>query len=244
TIEGFTRIVGYALLLVPIVYFGWFLLDRSWTLLEKKRLAAIALFFVFAALFWSAFEQAGSSLNLFAERYTRHAFLGFAYPPSWLQSVNSLFIITLAPVFAWLWLSLGRREPSSPSKFAYGLLGAGAGFMVVAFAAILSGPSGERVSPLWLVAVYLFHTMGELCLSPVGLSTMTKLAPARVAGQMMGIWFLALSAGNFIGGQVAGLFETFPLPGLFGAVAAVSLLCTIAAAALIGPIRRLMSGVH
>jgi POT family proton-dependent oligopeptide transporter len=115
---------------------------------------------------------------------------------------------------------------------------------VVAFAAMLSGPAGVRVSPWWLITLYLCHTIGELCLSPVGLSTMTKLAPPRVVGQMMGIWFLALSVGNFIGGQVAGLFETLPLPKLFGAVVAVTMACTLICVILIKPIRRLMGGVR
>jgi len=242
--ELVTKIVGYALVIVPILYFGYFFLRKDWTSVERKRLGAILLFFVFAALFWSAFEQAGSSLNLFAERFTRNEFLGVPFPSSWFQSVNNIFIVLLAPVFAWLWVRLGKRDPSSPAKFSVGMFFVSAGFLAVAFAAMLSGPAGERVSPLWLITVYFCHTVGELCLSPVGLSTMTRLAPARVAGQMMGIWFLALSMGNFIGGQVAGLFETFPLPRLFGAVFAVTMACTIVLVLLVRPIRRLMVGVR
>ena len=152
----------------------------------------------------------------------------------------------LAPVFAWLWIALGRRrrEPSSPAKFTYGLFFVGVGFLVMVGAALASGPQGGRVTPAWLFAVYFLHTIGELCLSPVGLSTMTKLAPARIVGQMMGIWFLASSVGNFIGGQVAGQFEKFPLPWIFGAVFGVSMLFTLIAAVLIRPIRRLMGEVH
>ena len=244
SVEDVTRVVGYVILIVPILYFGYFFLNKGWTAVEKKRLGAIMLFFLFAAMFWSAFEQAGSSMNLFAERFTRNEVFGFGFPASWLQSVNSLFLIVLSPVFAWLWVALGKREPSSPGKFSFGLFFVGAGFMVVAVAAIFSGPSGARVSPMWLVTLYLCHTIGELCLSPVGLSTMTKLAPARVGGQMMGIWFVALSAGNFIGGQVAGLFDSLPLPNLFGAVFAVMMTCTVICVVMIRPIRRLMSGVH
>jgi POT family proton-dependent oligopeptide transporter len=244
SIERITSIVGYSLLIVPVVYFGYFFTNRHWSGVEKKRLGAILLFFLFAALFWSAFEQAGSSLNLFAERFTRNEILGFAFPASWLQSVNSIFIILLAPVFAWLWVTMGSREPSSPAKFSIGLFFVGLGFLVVACAAMLSGPAGVRVSPWWLITLYLCHTIGELCLSPVGLSTMTKLAPPRVVGQMMGIWFLALSVGNFIGGQVAGLFETLPLPKLFGAVVAVTMACTVICVIMIKPIRGLMGGVR
>jgi POT family proton-dependent oligopeptide transporter len=244
TIERVTQGVGYALVGVPLLYLVGLLLNRRWSAPEKKRLGAVMILFVFAALFWSAFEQAGSSLNLFAERFTRTEILGFRFPASWLQSVNSLFLIVLSPVFAWMWVTLGRREPSSPAKFALGLLFVSAGFLVIALAAALSGPQGVRVDPSWLVTLYLLHTVGELCLSPVGLSAMTKLAPARVVGQTMGLWFLALSVGNFIGGRVAGLFETFPLPRLFGAVTAVTLACALAAFALIRPIRRLMGGVN
>ncbi len=244
TIERIIAGVGYAILLAPLLYFGYFMMHRQWTSLEKRRLGAALALFLFAVLFWSAFEQAGSSLNLFAERFTRTEVLGFRFPASWLQSVNALFIIALSPIFAWLWVALGSREPSSPAKFALGLFFVGAGFLVMAAAAGLSGPQGSRVSPLWLVALYFLHTVGELCLSPVGLSAMTKLAPARVAGQTMGLWFLALSAGNFVGGRVAGLFETFPLPRLFGAVVVVTLACALAAFALIRPLRRLMAGVR
>jgi len=244
TVERVTLAVGYALLVAPAAYFGGFFLHRGWTRQEKKRMGAVLLFFLFAALFWSAFEQAGSSLNLFADRFTRTEILGMRFPPSWLQSVNPLFLITLSPVMAWLWVALRHREPSSPAKFAFGLFFVSAGLGIVAIAAGFAGPTVQRVSPLWLVSLYFCHTIGELCLSPVGLSAMTKLAPARVAGQTMGLWFLALSAGNFIGGHVAGLFETFPLPRLFGAVFVVTMACALAAALLIRPIRRLMSGVR
>jgi POT family proton-dependent oligopeptide transporter len=241
--EGVTAGVGYALVAVPALYLGGLVLGRSWSAVERKRLAAVLILFVFAALFWSAFEQAGSSLNLFAERFTRTEIFGLRFPASWLQSVNSLFLILLSPVFAWLWPALGRREPSSPAKFALGLLFVGGGFLVISLAAVLSVRDGTRVDPAWLVSLYFLHTVGELCLSPVGLSAMTKLAPARVVGQTMGLWFLALSAGNFIGGRVAGLFEALPLPRLFGAVAIATLCCSAIAFALVRPIRRLMGGV-
>ncbi|HEY4590283.1 MAG TPA: peptide MFS transporter [Thermoanaerobaculia bacterium] len=237
-------VMRYLLPLLPVAYFVY-LFSQPWTPEERKHLWAIAAFFVFAALFWSAFEQAGSTLNLFADRFTRTSIFGFQFPPSWLQAVNSAFVWMLAPFFAWLWIALGRRrlEPSSPAKFSYGLFFAGAGFLVVAFAALAAGPQG-RVSPLWLVTVYLLHTFGELCLSPVGLSTMTKLAPARVVSQMMGVWFLADSLGNFIGGQVASVFEKFPLPWIFGSVAGVCMVFTAVAVALIRPVKRLMGEVH
>ena len=238
--------VGYGLLLVPPVYFIFLFTRPGWTPEERKHLWAIVLFFVFATLFWSAFEQAGSTLNLFAERFTDNEVFGIRFPASWYQAINSAFIWMLAPVFAWIWLALGRRrkEPSSPAKFSYGLFFVGIGFLVMVGAALSSGPEGQRVTPWWLLTVYLLHTIGELCLSPVGLSTMTKLSPTRVVGQMMGVWFLASSLGNYLGGRVAGLFETFPLPKIFAAVFAVCMVFTLIAVALIKPIRRLMGDVH
>jgi proton-dependent oligopeptide transporter, POT family len=150
--------------------------------------------------------------------------------------------VLLAPVFAWVWIRLGKREPSSPTKFVIALVCVGLGFLVVAIGAWLGG--NQPVSLWWLIGVYFFHTLGELSLSPVGMSAVTKLAPARLVGSMMGVWFLSISLGNFIGGRVAGLFETFPLPQLFGAVFLTSIAAAIVLALLVRPIRGLMSGVH
>ncbi|MEL6338265.1 MAG: oligopeptide:H+ symporter, partial [Pseudomonadota bacterium] len=155
---------------------------------------------------------------LFAKRNTATTFLGFDFPASWFQSANALFIVTLAPVFAWMWIKLGKKAPSDPAKFAVGLFFAGAGFLVLAGGA--SGSGGwVRVSPMWLIAVYLLHTIGELFLSPVGLSSMTKLAPKNRVGQMMGIWFVAAALGNLIAGLVAGQLESLPASDLFSSVA-------------------------
>ncbi len=212
---------------------------------EWKRIAAIGVFFVFSTLFWGAFEQAGSSLNLFADRHTRLAVLGLSFPSTWFQSLNSLFIIAFAPVFAWLWVALGKRqrEPSSPAKFGWGLLLVGLGFLLLVPAAAFA-QHGVRVSPAWLVGVYLLHTFGELCLSPVGLSLVTKLAPQRIAGLMMGVWFLSIASGNKVGGWVAGFFDTLPLPLLFAAVAGTTIGSALVLVVLIRPVRRLMGGVH
>ncbi|HEX9283265.1 MAG TPA: peptide MFS transporter [Gemmatimonadales bacterium] len=212
---------------------------------EWKRLAAVAVFFVFASIFWGAFEQAGSTLNLFADRYTRLSVLGFAFPASWFQSVPPTFVIMLAPTFAWLWVRLGPREPSSPAKFTLGLLFVGLSFLLLVPAAtIAQSGGGVRVSPLWLVGVYFLQELGEVSLYPVGLSLTTKLAPARVAGLMMGVWLLSVSAGDLIAGWIAGLFKSYPLPLLFGAVAATAIAAGVVLALLIRPVRRLMGGVH
>ncbi|MBI4502115.1 MAG: peptide MFS transporter [Gemmatimonadetes bacterium] len=215
----------------------------GFTAKEWKRIGAIGVFFVAAILFWGAFEQAGSSLNLFADRMTRLTVLGWSFPSTWFQSLNSAFLIALAPVFAWLWVSLGQREPTSPVKFTLGLLFVGLGFLLLVPAASMA-QQGVLVSPLWLTGVYLLHTIGELCLSPVGLSVVTKLAPGRIVGLMMGVWFLATAFGNKLGGWVAGFFDTLPLPMLFGAVAATTIASALVLLALVRPVKKLMGGVH
>ena len=215
----------------------------GYTKAEKSRGIAIYVFSWLAALFWAGFEQAGSSLNLFADRFTRNSVLGLDYPSTWFQSLNPLYILLLAPVFAGLWIRLGKREPSSPAKFAYALLLVGAGFVVMTGAARLTGDQSQ-VSPAWLASTYLLHTLGELCLSPVGLSLMTKLAPPRIVGQIMGVWFLSAAIGNYMGGEIASLFESFPLPDLFGSVALVNIGVAVLAVLAVKPVRKLMAGIH
>jgi POT family proton-dependent oligopeptide transporter len=226
------------------VLFAWLLKTGGATAVERKRIGAIIVLFVFAMLFWIGFEQAGSSLTLFADQLTNNSLFGWEFPSSWYQSVEPVFVVTLAPVFAWLWLRLGRHQPSSPAKFAYALLLLGGSFLLLAFAAHLYERAHVKVSPFWLVALYLLHALGELSLSPVGLSTVTKLAPARIVGLMMGVWFLALSLGNFLAGVVAGFFGSFPLPQLFGAVFLTTTASALLLALLVKPIRGLMGGVH
>jgi proton-dependent oligopeptide transporter, POT family len=234
---------GYGLLIVTVGFFGWLFLTPGWTPEERKHLYAIAVLFVAAALFWSLFEQAGSTLNLFADRDTRTTFLGWGYPSSWFQSVNSLFVWSFAPLFAVLWIRLGSRQPSTPVKFSLGLILVGAGFAVLVVAARLA-QNGVQVSPMWLIVTYLLHTFGELCLSPVGLSAMTKLAPVRIGGLMMGVWFLASSVGNFIAGRVSGLYESMPLPSLFMTVALFGIVAGVLLLLLAPPIKRMMGEVN
>jgi POT family proton-dependent oligopeptide transporter len=240
TAQGVSAVLGVVLVLTSVVFFLWMFLAARWTQEERKRLVVVLVLFVAATIFWSVFEQAGSTLNLFAQRATRTEVFGLRFPPSWFQSVEPFFLVVLSPVFAWLWFRLGKHDPSSPTKFTIGLVCVALSF------AILIGPAGVaqqgiRVSPLWLVATYLLHTIGELCLSPVGLSAMTRLAPARIASLTMGVWFVALSAGNYLGGRVAGLYESFSLPQLFGAVAMFAAGAAVVLALLIKPIRRMLA---
>jgi proton-dependent oligopeptide transporter, POT family len=154
-----------------------------------------------------------------------------------------MFIILLAPVFAGLWLKLGPRDPSSPAKFSWALILAGAGFLVMGLAATFTA-GGAKVSPMWLVLTYFLHTCGELCLSPVGLSAMTKLAPQRVTGLMMGVYFLSISIGNYMGGRLAAFYESLALEWLFGAVGMVAVVAGILMVFFIKPMVRLMGGVR
>ena len=245
SIEAAADATGVVIVGMAVLYFAYMFFAGGLDATERKRVSAIFVLFIFSALFWSGFEQAGSSLNLVAERLTNRNIGGWEMPASFLQSVNAGFIIILAPVFAGIWVVLARRskEPSSPGKFTLGLIFLGLGFAVMIVAAQRS-QAGVLVSPMWLVLTYLLHTIGELCLSPVGLSTVTKLAPQRMVGQMMGVWFMSISLGNLIAGRVAGQFETLPLPDLFGRVTMFTLGGGVVLALLIKPIRRLMSGVH
>jgi POT family proton-dependent oligopeptide transporter len=234
--------LGVLLLVIVAVLFAWMLLGGNWTPVERKRLAAILVLFIAASLFWSAFEQAGSSLNLFAERSTNNHIFLFAFPSSWFQSLNSFFIVAVAPMLAWLWLRLGTRQPSSPTKFALGLVFVGAGYLVLMFGALLSA-GGAKVTPMFLVVTYLMHTVGELCLSPVGLSAITKLAPVRIGSLMMGVWFVSISVGNYLGGRLASVYGTLPVPVLFGMVAGFSILAGLCLFVIAKPVTRLMGGV-
>ena len=233
---------GWLLLGISAVVFSWLIFFGDWTPIERKRSAAILVLFVSSALFWAAFEQAGSSLSLFAERGTDCSIFGFVFPASWFQSVQPVFVVTLAPVFAWIWLAMGRREPSSPGKFAMGLLFGGLAFLILVPAAY-TVVAGAKVGPYWLIATYFLQTLGELCLSPVGLSSMTKLAPERAAGFMMGIWFLSTSIGNWLAGEAASVYSSMPLTTLFGSVAAFSILAALGLFLLVKPTVRLMQGV-
>jgi proton-dependent oligopeptide transporter, POT family len=231
------------IVLVAVAFLAGLVLFGGLSRDEKQRIGVIAILFVGAAMFWSGFEQAGSSLNLFAERHTDRMLFGFTVPASWLQSINPLFIITLAPFFAWLWVWLAQRnlDPSIPAKFALGLIQLGLGFGVMALAASFV-VAGETVLPTWLIFTYLLHTTGELCLSPVGLSAITKLAPRRYVGQLMGIWFIGAALGNLVAGLLAGRFDPRAIeqmPGLFTQILISTAGLGVLLLLFLRPIRRL-----
>ena len=212
SIKGFAEATTKIIVTIAVFFFGYQLIAGGFNLDEKKRIVLIAFLFVASAIFWSGFEQAGSSLNLFAKYATDRDLLGWEVPASVLQMVNPFFIIVLAPFFGMLWVKLAAKnlDPSIPAKFAFGLIFLGLGFLVMVGAAKVAADQVEAAtgaSMMWLIMTYLLHTTGELCLSPVGLSTITKLAPKRITGQMMGIWFLSTSLGNLIAGLVAGRFN-------------------------------------
>ena len=207
----FASQLGMVMVAIAVVVFGGVLFFGGLDAAEKKRIGVIFVFFVCAALFWAGFEQAGSTFNFFARDYTDRSWLGswFAdgqHPTSWYQSVQPIFVILLSPFFTWVWIALGRRnlDPSAPVKFGLGLLQLGLGMGVMAIAAELVVSSHSKVMPTWLMLTYLVHTTGELCLSPVGLSNVTKLSPPKFVGQMMGTWFLGAAIGNLVAGLVGG----------------------------------------
>jgi POT family proton-dependent oligopeptide transporter len=332
----------YLLFGVVIAFFLRLFMAGDWTPGERNRLIVIAVLFAGAAIFWGVFEQAGSTLTIFADESTDNSIFGHAFPSSWWQSLNAVLIVILAPFFAWLWVALGSRNPSYPTKFGIGLAFVGLGFLalvggarqwtgiwsdylannktaIVAAAekyevelpkntdeikvgvvseivanaraeietdlwsaykisdwssiralaakyevpldpakigladvsAVISAakekiddeilPPWKRISLIWLFLCYLLHTIGELCLSPVGLAAMTRLAPARVVGLMMGVWFLASSVGNFLGGSVAGQYDKFELPTLVTMVAMSAFVMALIMFALVRPIRKMMA---
>lgn len=249
---AFAQASGYVILTAVSLYIIYILLFENLNKEEKKKITAIAIFFVATTIFYAAYEQAGSSLNLFADRYTDLMVGAFEIPASWFQSVTAGFVLIFAPVFAWLWVWLSKRNlnPSTPVKLSLGLLFMSTGFfLMVGASAVVAG--GAKPLPTWLIFTYMFHTFGEICLYPIGLSAVTKLTPPRLVGQMMGIYFTALAFGNLVAGLFAGQFdkqaiEADPslLASLFGLVAKITLGAAIVVFILNKPIRKLMGNIH
>jgi proton-dependent oligopeptide transporter, POT family len=246
--ERFARRTTWFIIILSVVYFAWIFLRGGLDTPEKKRMVVIIALFIGTAMFWAGFEQTGSSFNIFADRYTVLEFESFTLLSTWFQSVNPVFIIIFAPVFAWMWVALARRNlnPSTPFKFGLGLILLAVGFLTMMAASQIVA-TGAKVLPTWLLLTYMFHTWGELCLSPVGLSATTKLAPKRYVGQMMGVWFMGTALGNVISGLIAGEFNPNDLQAFPGQYLKIFL--TIGGAGIVflvltKPLKKLMGNVE
>jgi len=237
---------GYAVL--AVAYFVYLLFFAGLTPAERLRAFALVALFIASVTFWAGYYQQGGSFNLFAERYTERHIFGWDMPAGVLQAVNPLFVIIFAGVFAALWIALGKRgrDLASSAKFGLALVLLGLGFLVMYFAAqhVLAG---QLVLPTWLVFTYFLHTCGELCISPVGLSTMSKLAPPRFVGQVMGVWFLSLALGGNLAGQLTGQYDAShleSLPALFMRIFWYGLIAGLVMLLLTPFLKRMMVGVR
>lgn len=203
-----TRVVDYltyVLIASPILIGFIIFSDKTLSTIEKQRVAVIFSVSFFVVFFWSAFEQAGASLTFFAEEQTQRDLGFFTVPASFFASLNSIYVVLFAPLFAWLWLKLGKREPSSPTKMSLGLFLLSLGYLWIAFG-VKDVAVGTKVSMIWLLGMYALHTWGELCLSPIGLSLVNKLAPIKFASLLMAVWFLASAAANKLAGVLSALY--------------------------------------
>ena len=223
TAPGIAASMTYLIPGITIVYLLNIIINGGINLQEKKQVVIIFVLFIGAAMFWAGFEQAGSTLNLFARDFTDRELFGYILPAGWLQNFNPFFIIVLAPIMGVVWFKLAAKNlnPSTPLKFGVGLIMMGLGFLVMVFAAHAAAAAAGAAAMGYLILTYFLHSVGELTLSPVGMSATTKLAPKQYTGQMMGIWFVATSLGNLIAGQFAGNFDSnnvTQLPDLFASV--------------------------
>lgn len=232
-------------LVIPVLVIARIKRDKELDHAEQSRMTAYIWFFVAAAVFWMIYDQGGSTLSLFAESSARNTVFGWNFPVSWYQSVNPVMIMALAPVFAWMWLALNRRgrEPGTAVKFASGLILIGASFFLFLAPLAISG-GGHKAAAMWLVAIYFVQTVGELTLSPVGLSVTTKMAPARYASQMMGVWFLAVTAGDATTGLLSIAGVDLNKTAVVALEAALAALAGFAVWMYRGKVRQLMGDVH
>lgn len=244
----FAHAARFVILGSVVVYFIAILLFEKLDKVERNRILAIGIFFFASALFYAGFEQQGSTLNLFAERYTNM----FGWPSSYLQSVPTIYVVLLVPVVAWLWQWLAKRKmnPSIPAKLSFGLMFMGLGFAVMIGASMVV-VAGDKPWPTWLAATYLLHTLGEICLYPIGLSAVTKLSPQRLVGQMMGVWFMSLALGNLNAGLIAGEFNEKAILAnpsimvdIFALMTKVMLISGIIVLLLSKPIRKLIGNIQ
>lgn len=243
TFNSFIVIVGILGLLIPTSYFVVMYRSPRTSKVERSRLIAYIPLFIAAIMFWAIQEQGSTILANYADKRTQLDYAGFHISPAWFQSLNPLFIITLAPVFAWFWLKLGKRQPTIPKKFALGLLFAGLSFLVILLPAYFGGEN-SLVNPLWLVLSYFIVVLGELCLSPVGLSATTKLAPSAFSSQTMSLWFLASAAAQAINAQVVKFYSPATEMAYFGVIGGIAIVLGILLLALSSKIQGFMKGIH
>lgn len=242
TFDSFIATVGIFGLLIPTAYFVVMYRSKKTTETERSRILAYIPLFIAAVMFWSIQEQGSTILAAYADTRTDLEFAGITISPAWFQSLNPLFIITLAPVFAWMWVRLGNRQPSIPRKFSLGLLFAGLSFLVILLPAYFGG-TDALVNPLWLVLSYFIIVLGELCLSPVGLSATTKLAPVAFSAQTMSLWFLSNAAAQAINAQLVKFYTPENEMMYFGIIGGASIVLSILLYIASPLIQRFMKGV-
>jgi len=242
TIDRFILIVSILGVVIPTLYFIIMYRSPKTTADEKSRLIAYIPLFIAAIIFWSIAEQGAIVLAEYADKRTQLSFLGFELKSSWFQSLTPLYIILLSPLFAGLWMKLGKRQPSTSKKFSYGLIFAGLSFLIMTLPPFIQGT--ELVSPIWLVLSFLFVIFGELCLSPVGLSATTKLAPAAFSAQTMSLWFLSNAAAQGINAQIVKFFSFDHEVLYFGVIGSVAIIFGIILYLLSPTIQKYMRGIH
>jgi POT family proton-dependent oligopeptide transporter len=243
TFDSFVNIIGILGILIPTLYFIVMYRSPKTSKVERSRLIAYIPLFIASVMFWAIQEQGSTILASYADTRTQLNFAGIKISPAWFQSLNPLFIITLAPVFAWLWVKLGKREPTIPQKFSLALLFAGLSFIVILLPAYFGG-TDSMVNPLWLVLSYFIVVLGELCLSPVGLSATTKLAPAAFSAQTMSLWFLSSAAAQAINAQIVKFYTPETEMAYFGVIGVASLVLGILLMMLAPKIQRFMKGIR
>jgi POT family proton-dependent oligopeptide transporter len=243
TFKGFINLVTILGVLIPTIYFVVMYRSPKTTAVERSRIIAYIPLFIASVMFWSIQEQGSSILANYADERTQLNFAGIHISPAWFQSLNPLFIIIFAPIFAWLWVKLGKRQPTIPQKFSFALLFSGVSFLVILLPAHFGG-SDALVNPLWLVLSYLICVFGELCLSPVGLSATTKLAPAAFSAQTMSLWFLSNAAAQALNAQIVRFYSPDTEMVYFGVIGGVSILLGIILFMFAPKIQGFMKGVR
>ncbi|NRD76786.1 peptide MFS transporter [Bacillus sp. BRMEA1] len=243
TVQSFIDLVGVLGVVIPILYFLLMYRSPKVTKEERSRLIAYIPLFIGAVLFWSIEEQGSTILASFADQRTQLNFAGMHIVPAWFQSLNPLFIIVFAPVLGWIWVKLGNKQPTYTQKFSYGLLLAGLSFVVILLPAMIGG-SDAKVNPLWLVLSYFLCAIGELSLSPVGLSATTKLAPSAFSAQMLSLWFLSNAAAQALNAQLVKFYTPQNEMAYFGTIGVASIVLSLILFAISPKMQKFMKGIN